>query len=254
MDYELIKMGEGEYFKHPALNRSKAWSLYNKTPAHSRIETKTTPAMERGKAAHAVILEPIEFERNYGRGPDVSKNTKEWKAAAAASNKTLLKPDEFEDLMGITNAVKNHTTASNLLHGNNVDKEVTCLWHDPYTGLDLKARYDAINHDAKVIVDVKTTTDASINSFSRSMANFGYHFQDAWYTDPLDSEWRFIFICVESSPPYSTAIYELDEEGKRVGRSAMVEALEVYASCIKEDSWHAYPQEVQPISLPHWYR
>ncbi len=254
MDYELVRMTEEEYFKHPSVNRSQVWELFNKTPAHSRVEKTATPAMIRGKAVHSAILEPHLFHEQFAAGPDVAKNTKIWKAAEEESNKTLMKPDEFAELLAITNAVNGHSTASILLKGNQVDKEIVCLWHDPYTGLDLKARYDAMNYDTNTIIDVKTTSDASLDGFSRSIANFGYHFQDAWYTDPLESEWKFIFICVETSKPYCVALYELDDNAKQVGRAQMVEALEMYVSCRTEDVWQAYPEEVQPISLPAWYK
>ena len=50
----------------------------------------------------------------------------------------------------------------------------------------------------RIVVDVKTTRDASRAEFAKSIANLDYHVQAAWNQDALGAE-QFITIAVEES-------------------------------------------------------
>ena len=71
-----------------------------------------------------------------------------------------------------------------------------------------------------LIVDLKTTMDASPDAFARTAANFNYPLQAAYYVDGLqaagiaspDAVTSFVFLVVEKTPPYGVAVYTLPED------------------------------------------
>jgi len=132
--------------------------------------------------------------------------------------------------------------------------EQSIKWRCVETGAICKSRLDWIIPGA--IVDLKTTADASPTAFARSVASYRYHVQDAFYSQAaasagLDSE-HVVFVCVESSPPYSVALYQLDDAARTEGRRLYLRDLETYMRCMERDEWPAYPTDIQTLSLPAW--
>jgi hypothetical protein len=87
-------------------------------------------------------------------------------------------------------------------------------------GMLLKGRVDIVaidQHGATTIADVKTTEDASIEAFSKTIAQYGYAQQAAYYMDLLGAS-HFVFIAVEKTAPYAVGVYCLDAASIAVGR------------------------------------
>ena len=136
--------------------------------------------------------------------------------------------------------------------------EQSMFWTDPDTGLYCKGRLDWAS-DLGYLVDLKTTIDASVEQFSRSIANFGYHRQNAMYVDGYTEITKtvtkgFIFIAVESKAPHAVGVYNLDSEGEGQGRMEYKELLAQFGECLESDVWPAYSDKVEEIELPHWYK
>jgi hypothetical protein len=148
-------------------------------------------------------------------------------------------------------AVKYHPTASELLQGK---KELTILSELQQT--KVKARLDCLIDG--IIVDVKTTEDASPEAFSRTIYNYEYHQQAAFYLDAANAcgleVGQFIFIAVEKKPPYAIGIYQLDADAITEGRALYRKALKAYETAEAFDYWPGYSTLIQAISLPHWVR
>jgi exodeoxyribonuclease VIII len=105
-------------------------------------------------------------------------------------------------------------------------------------------------------VDFKSTDNASKDAFSKSIANYGYARQAAYYLDlAKDSglpHTEFVFVAVEKEPPYAVGIYQLDQESIQWGRKKYTDLLSLYIKCRDENHWPGYSQEPQIISLPQW--
>ena len=80
-----------------------------------------------------------------------------------------------------------------------------------------RARPDALDPNG-LIVDLKTSQDASPDAFARTAATFKYHLQAAWYIDGLHAagvtpeQTAFAFVVIEKTPPHSVGTYVLDAE------------------------------------------
>jgi hypothetical protein len=127
----------------------------------------------------------------------------------------------------------------------------------------LKVRPDAISRAHSVIIDLKTTADGSYSGFQKSIQNFYYHMSAAMYLEgvnqckPLLNELghfaytKFVFICVESAPPYLTSVYELSPEYIDIGKALYRRALHDLRRG-QEQEWPGYPDEVRIIEPPPW--
>ena len=80
-----------------------------------------------------------------------------------------------------------------------------------FTGLQCKCRPDWISADGGILVDLKTTEDASPREFQRSIAKWRYHVQAGWYMAGIEAAYGtrpsgFIFIAVEKKPPFAVGV------------------------------------------------
>lgn len=180
------------------------------------------------------------------------------------SERKVLSPEAFEQIFAMRDAVMNHPAAFSILH-----------------------------HVKDIIGDLKTTEDASPEGFAKSIANWRYDVQHAYYidgtrlaleqgkctppqegkaelsvywTDPVTGVlcrcrpdfWRgypkhFAFIAVEKKPPYAVGVYVLDSEGVEIGRAQYQHDLRVYAECVRTGEWPGYGDKIQTINMPAWH-
>jgi hypothetical protein len=223
-------------------------------------DAEASTAMIKGSAVHDAILLPDTFDAGYMVAPKVDRRTKAGKEQlaafeAASAGKSILSPDDMADVLAMRDAVLSHPIASQVLTDGM--PEESFYWVDESTGTLCKCRTDYRRNDG-ILVDVKTTRDASPKEFQRSILNFHYHTQAAMYLDGVSACTgqtydTFIFIVVESSAPYAVAVYELDQSAIERGREKYRELLDTYAAYQRgEVQWCGYPLEIQTITLPAW--
>jgi hypothetical protein len=231
-------------------------------------------AMKLGTVAHALTLgtplavSVLDFETR--------TRTKAYMAAEAgaiaAGNMPVLRKD-WEEAQAIAHAVRSHPTAAGLLAG--ADTEVSGFWTDPEFRIWQRMRMDALALDwaMPTIVDLKSTKDASKEGFAKSVADYGYHRQDVHYRQGLAallkvSDWRdidFVFICVETEPPYLVAVYRVSdgtpgEHGQPtpddvgLGLEQMRAARERFRYCSEAGIWPGYSEEIERLELPRYKR
>ena len=255
----------GVYTAWDAASNSALGHL-QRSPAHLRAYLEEPPAdteaLALGRAVHAAILEPELFARSYVRGVDGDGRTKAVKDARAQlaldyPRATVLRPAEYDTCIRMRDSVHAHGRAAGMLAGDGAC-ELSAVWNDPATGVRCKARFDrhSIDLPGGVIVDVKTTRDASRRAFERSIFAFGYHRQAAMYLEAarvLDVPARhFVLIAIEKEPPYAVAVYRLTEGAIDAGAEQMRALLARYRVCRETGEWPGYPDEVQDIALPPW--
>jgi len=243
------------YFDNVGISKS-GLDLLDLSPAHLQssfgYNKKQTPALLLGSAVHCAVLEPDDFGKRYALA-DYDRRTKEGKAAYVEMlEKGIegLSADIYTQVIGMQRSVLNHPLAKDLLQ--NGDAEVSCF--QIREGVHTKARADYLRKDG-IIVDLKTTANASPLEFSKSVANFNYHRQASWYMDLFGQEMPiedFYFICVEKEPPYAVAIYTLDADAIGKGWEECDRLFNLYKHCLEMDDWPAYPNEVKTLSLPAW--
>lgn len=217
-----------------------------------------TPSMARGTAVHAAILEPDAFTALYALGPDCRRGTKEWNAAEqAAAGRTLMKPDDFGEVMAMRRSLWACEPAARLIR-RCTRREVSLLWRDVETGLRCKARVDLWSPELGVIADLKTATSAEPGAFARQSYTLGYHIQLAHYLAGLracgERAAAVGVVVVETSAPFVPCIFEPDEAWLQAGEDARRRALNAIAEAQNTGHWPGYMADNQPktLSLPAW--
>lgn len=172
-------------------------------------------------------------------------------------HRTILNPEQWKTIHAMRDALMAHPAANALLTGIPGKAEKSVYWIDATTGVLCRCRPDWWRDD-NLIVDLKTTEDASPEGFARSIAKFRYDVQDAFYTDGVQQATgkrpkAFVFIAVEKKPPYGVGVYVLDAETKDLGRAQYQHDLRVYAECVRTGEWPGYGDKIQTISLPGWH-
>lgn len=172
-------------------------------------------------------------------------------------HRTILNPEQWKTIHAMRDALMAHPAANALLTGVPGKAEKSVYWIDATTGVLCRCRPDWWRDD-NLIVDLKTTEDASPEGFARSIAKFRYDVQDAFYTDGVQQATgkrpkAFVFIAVEKKPPYGVGVYVLDAETKDLGRAQYQHDLRVYAECMRTGEWPGYGDKIQTISLPAWH-
>lgn len=247
------------YHKSAGVSKSQL-DQFAKSPAHylASLTTprKETEAMRIGTLFHTLALEPE--KANFVVGPNINKNTKEWKAfraEAEAAGQVVIDEGDNAMLQGMVASIKNHPAASALLSGPGI-AEGSCWWYDERSGELCRCRPD-FYREGGILVDLKTTEDASLAGFTKSVANFRYAVQAAMYADGVETSTgmpikAFAFIAVEKQPPFAAQCFQLDFQATEVGRVTYQNLLLDLADCKINGKFPAYSDKVETISLPNW--
>jgi hypothetical protein len=209
--------------------------------------------MVTGQAVHCAVLEPERFLTDYTAAPKVDKRTKAGKARwvefeLQSKGKAILSPDDHDVCMGISRAISKHKAISSIVEAQG-NTEVSIVWESPI-GAICKSRLDKQLED-KIVVDLKTSRDASPEGFMKAIAQYSYHRQAAFYLDAAQAN-TFLFVVIEKTPPFGAAVYRPDDEMIECGRREYGLLLETYKNCVDSNTWPGYPEQVIDIGLPAW--
>ena len=168
IDYSL---SNDEYHAAPDLNTSAIKELL-KSPSHYQ-EYVTAPrkppthAKLIGSAVHAAVLEPDIFYSNYVVLPENfdgrTKENKEKVDSLKTSGRTPLKFEDYQHCLDMATALHTHATARRLLNQGCAEVSVFA----EIDGIPVKCRPDWLRKESRLIVDLKTTEDASERGFTR---------------------------------------------------------------------------------------
>ena len=216
---------------------------------------KQTKAMVDGSAIHAFLLERAVFDSDFAIKPaDMRLNTKEGKKWAIDNkNKIIIDFDLGSNLFEIEKSVLN--SPAKLIYDIKGQTELSYFWDD--LGLVKgKCRPDWISDDGNIVVDIKTTTDASPKGFQKSIANWGYHLQLGWYIRGLRKlglpAKEFIFIAIEKTPPFSVGVYRANKEMITYANDEINNLVYDIDESLKSDDFPDYTPEILDLGLPNW--
>ena len=274
------ELSNDDYHGSFGFSSSQLKTLVEQTPAHLRrrftAHREETENMALGTLVHTLVLEPEKFASEYILAPQVNRRTKagreewaEFEALAASKGLTPINDKILNKARDMAESVLEHPGASVLLKDILTEWSVY-WWYDSMDPDDyedyrmmLKVRPDALSRGHPVIIDLKTTKDASFSGFIKSIQNFQYHLSAAMYLEgvnqckPLLSEIghfaynKFVFVCVESFEPYLTAVYKLSPEYIDLGKTLYRRSLRVLQHGMRND-WPGYDEKIRLIEPPGW--
>jgi hypothetical protein len=203
-----------DYLKDP-------YYFYQKHITHEIVETLDTPSVRIGSAVDCYLTRGASiFNKSYMRKVMKKENPDMYAWQSEQSTITLLTTDEWERALAIIDNVKRTTLYKDIKK--NFKKQVI-LQHDmplgPFTGIAGALDFYKIDGDKAIIIDLKTTSDASEGKFRWQATDLKYWLQQAVYqmlvhlNYPQVKECKSYILAVENNGPvYDMNIFELDQE------------------------------------------
>jgi len=252
----INKMSDKEYFAVDALSNSD-FRLLKESVLHyenKELFKLESTSLTLGSAVHKLVLEPETFNDDFiiedFEGADLNKNTKLYKEAKtkwldSVGDREVLSKDLFEQVVKMARNVK--AIAGGLLQGGLAER----AFFSEFDNVPVKCKADYYIESAGVVIDLKTTK--SIKDFKKSILEYGYGTQSAFYTDVISSlgyrAERFVFILVETTKPYMVSVQEMEFVGIEEGRAIYSELLETWKSYKKDNVVNV----IKTTNYPEWW-
>jgi hypothetical protein len=172
--------------------------------------------------------------------------------------KTILDEQDYADAVACVQALNNHPEFAAIMAQ---PRRVEVPFEFELFGHKFKAKPDAIIDSMRLILDIKTTDDASPHKWQWSAVDYGYHRQAWIYREAVErkelNSYRFIFAVVEKPKPSTrgipptVAIYELDKDTMWMGSDDTLGLIQEYERRTKENDWQQpYSNGIVPLRLP----
>lgn len=251
-------MDNKEYRKHHAISNSDLTLISDNIEhfEHARNSGKEDTASQSfGTGFHCFYLEPKKFKKTYRLIPDdikpgSSKAYKEFKEQAEIDGVAIVTKDTVEAY----EEMKVKVDSLKLFRGGIAEEPVFGKMTAVNEEIEVKCRPDY--RLPTMILDLKTSQSANPEQFDKSVRNYRYFVQAAFYMDiclqsnPLLE--NFVFVVIESSAPFSVAAYELDPGYMEAGRIQYKKDLEKYIYD-KRMNRKGYEPGVKVLTPPDWF-
>ncbi len=260
-----------DYYANKALSHSKL-SCLAQNPMEFKMRyvddppslpPKESDAFAMGHAVHCLALEPEKFDERFAVAPKVDRRTTAGKVAwaeylADCEGKTVLDEQDHADAIACVQALNNHAEFATIMAQ---PRRVEVPFEFDLFGHRFKAKPDCIVDSMKLIIDIKTTDDASPHRWQWSAVDYGYHRQAWIYQKAIEAAcgavYRFIFAVVEKPKPSTrgipptVALYELDADAIGMGYQDARNLVTEYEHRLETNNWQQpYSSGIVPLRLP----
>jgi hypothetical protein len=216
-------------------------------------------AFDLGHAVHSDVLDAGEPIVVIDADDYKKQATRQAREEAYATGKVPLLPHELEQTKAAADAIRDHPVAGPLFARAGPAEQVL-VWRDRLTGVMCRAMLDKqIPGQRLIVADLKTTKSAEPTSVAKSVDNYGYHQQGAFYLDGIrtlglhgDTEPAFVLVFVEINPPHLITVVQLDPNALMWGDRLNRKAISTYHRCVTTNQWPAYTDGVVSVDLPMW--
>jgi hypothetical protein len=217
-----LKNDEDYYgdFGKQFLSNSDIYNLLNNPLAHG-VPMKPSAAFLVGGYFHTAILEPDKLKK-YKVIESSTRNTKVYKEMSGGEL-TLLQ-HEVDKIELMTEKLMDLDIARDLVRGTEGkpnDYEVPGVGE--IAGMKWKGKADIINHNEKLVIDLKTTND--IKKFEWSASKYNYDSQAYIYSTLFGYEMLFIVIDKQTM---EIGMYDCSPQFYERGKEKVEKAIEAY--------------------------
>jgi hypothetical protein len=172
--------------------------------------------------------------------------------------KTVLDEQDHADAVACVQALNNHPEFAAIMAQ---PRRVEVPFELELFGHPFKAKPDCIVDSMRLILDIKTTDDASPHRWQWSAVDYGYHRQAFIYQGALRQStgkgYRFVFAVVEKPKPSTrgipptVALYELDDATIEMGCDDTQRLVRDYEDRTSNGWWQQYYSNgIVPLRLP----
>ena len=185
------------------------------------------PAFLVGGYFHTAILEPEKL-KNFKIVEATTRNTKAYKEIS--DGEMCLLKHEVDQIEVMTEKMLNNEVCRDLIRSGNVEyerPEITEL-----EGQMWKGKADIVNHDEKLIIDLKTTAD--ITKFKYSASKYNYDSQAYIYSKLFGYE--MLFIAIDKNT-HQIGIFDCSPEFYARGKDKVERAVQAYELFYKSEDF-----------------
>lgn len=250
-------VSDSVYHAFPAISNSGLGKI-RRSPAHYKYGEgkEATDALIFGRAFHSAIGTPADFEKDFVTWEGDRRTTAGKEAYAKLVEKhgeNLIKTADLTAILAMRGALMENPVAKSLMDMAG-EPELSILWD--CEGVLAKSRIDKYVAKDGLLVDWKTTRNAHPEAFAKSVYQYGYHRQAAFYlwaarAMGLKAD-RFLFVAIEKEPPYGNGVYELSDAALRSGLAEVIDLIGVYKTCLETNTWPSYGTDIITLDLPAW--
>lgn len=248
----------------PRLSYSTAKTIIQKSPLHAwndhprggNARKDSSSSMDMGSIIHGLLLghgdEIVEIDADSFR----TKIAKELRDEAKAAGKIPILKSKMDDIRKLEESVK--TQLNDIFprfYGPHFN-ELTVYWEDD-NGVQCQSRWDWIAPEDALIIDLKSTADASPDKCERKVYDMGYHIQQYMYTRAAERAWpsmagrfKFLFLFVETEPPYAINVAESDSMFYELGNIQAHRASDEWKIGLETGNWKGYGETF--LYCPGW--
>ena len=220
----------------------------DRSAAHARETiinpSDPTPTLIFGNAFHSLVAGAVDEVKVVDKPKTAQQNGEIYQIHTSTYN----------SIMAMIDAMKRHPIAKKLMII--PDKETTGIWVDVNHRLWCKIRPDAIDHENRIIVDWKSTMDASFDSFNKDIFKYSYHVSAAYYKWGVKAltghDYAFIAVAVEKAPPYGINCYNISGMAIRKAWEKIGDCLGDLADCVADDKWPNYEPRLWEPDVPSY--
>jgi len=207
------------------LSNSDIMALLN-NPLALGQQSKPSAAFLVGGYFHTAILEPNKLNK-YKIVKSTTRNTKAYKDVAGGE--LCLLQHEVDSIELMRDKLMSNDVCKSLITGN-VEYEQPNIVE--LEGQMWKGKADILNHDEKLIIDLKTTADLS--KFKSSAYRYNYDSQAYIYSSLFGYEFMFIVI---DKKTHQIGIFDCSPQFYETGQDKVKRACEAYDLFYKTDSF-----------------
>jgi len=216
----------GEYGQQFLSNSNISTLLKNPLSLHD--PQKKIPAFLVGGYFHTAILEPHKL-KSFKIVEATSRNTKAYKELSGGE--MCLLQSEVDNAQLLIDTVLENDVCRGLIHGAN------CVFEEPNVtelfGNKWKGKADIINHDEKLIIDLKTTAD--IEKFRWNAKKYNYDSQ-AYIYSKLFHGYEFLFMVIDKTTK-QIGLFDCSPQFYEQGAKKVEAASEQYDLFFKNDNF-----------------
>ena len=201
-----------------------------KNPTQFRVNQEMTKPMLEGRYFHTKILEPQKID-NFIEVDVTSRNSVKYKEALENSlGEMLLLSKEREHLDFLCTKMTSNMEMFDYIYDDGNEFEVPEI--QKIMSLDWKGKADIVNHDEKLIIDLKTTAD--ITKFKYSASKYNYDSQAYIYSKLFGYEMLFIVI---DKNTHQIGIFDCSPEFYARGKDKVERAVQAYELFYKSEDF-----------------
>ena len=189
-----------------------------KDPLRAFEPSKPSPAFLIGGYFHTCILEPNKIDK-YKVVKSSTRNTKAYKDVAGGE--LCLLQHEVDTIELMRDKVMQNNICKDLIQGSQIEYEQPMIIN--MFDNDWKGKADIVNHEEKLVIDLKTTAD--IEKFKWSASKYNYDSQAYIYSKLFGYEMLFIVI---DKATHKIGMFDCSSEFYARGEDKVRKASEAY--------------------------